>query len=83
MAGYLGNLEIGPDAVAPIFCATIDPHNYDVIWIGTQINGHLYRSADSGQSWETRDNGITHDGRSLRGITVDPNMRISCMSAWK
>ena len=69
----LGNLEIGPDAVAPIFCATIDPHNYDVIWIGTQITGHLYRSADSGQSWETRDNGITHDGRSLRGITVDPN----------
>lgn len=69
----IGNLEFGPDVVAPIFCATIDPHNYDVIWIGTQINGHLYRSTDSGQSWETRDNGITHEGRSLRGITIDPN----------
>ena len=68
-----GNLVFGPDAVAPIFCATIDPHNYDVVWIGTQITGHLYRSTDRGQSWETRDTGITHDGRSLRGITIDPN----------
>lgn len=68
-----GNLLFGADQVSPIFCATIDPHDYDVVWIGTQITGHLYRSEDAGQSWEVRDNGITHDGRSLRGITIDPN----------
>jgi photosystem II stability/assembly factor-like uncharacterized protein len=62
-----------PGAGYPVFCATIDPHNYDTVWIGTQVVGHLYRSTDAGQTWEARDNGITHDGRSLRGITIDPN----------
>jgi photosystem II stability/assembly factor-like uncharacterized protein len=68
-----GNLVFGADAVAPIFCATIDPHDHDTVWIGTQVSGHLYRSLDGGQSWETRDDGINHDARSLRGITFDPN----------
>jgi photosystem II stability/assembly factor-like uncharacterized protein len=68
-----GNLTFGADEVAPIFCATIDPHHYDTIWIGTQVTGHLYRSDNAGQSWETRDDGISHDARSLRGITIDPN----------
>jgi photosystem II stability/assembly factor-like uncharacterized protein len=68
-----GNLIFGADSVAPIFCATIDPHNYGTVWIGTQVTGHLYRSTDGGQSWETRDTGISHDARSLRGITIDPN----------
>lgn len=66
-------MVFGPEEVIPIFCATIDPHNYDVVWVGTQVSGHLYRSADGGQSWEARDEGIPHDGRSLRGITIDPN----------
>lgn len=67
------NLTFGADAVAPIFCATIDPHDYDTVWIGTQVTGHLYRTTNAGQSWEARDNGISHDARSLRGITIDPN----------
>jgi photosystem II stability/assembly factor-like uncharacterized protein len=67
------NLTFGADAVAPIFCATIDPHDYDTVWIGTQVTGHLYRTVNAGQSWEARDNGISHDARSLRGITIDPN----------
>jgi hypothetical protein len=57
---------------APIFSATIDPHDYNTVWIGTQNTGHLYRSTNAGVTWEARDNGITHDGRSVRGITVDP-----------
>lgn len=60
----------------PAFCATIDPHNPDIVWVGTQLSGHLYRSPDGGQTWERRDNGIlntTEDLRSLRGITIDPN----------
>jgi photosystem II stability/assembly factor-like uncharacterized protein len=57
----------------PIFCVTIDPHNYDVVWAGTQLIGRVYRSGDNGDSWVEKDNGITQQGRSLRGITIDPN----------
>jgi len=57
----------------PIFCLTIDPHNYDTVWAGTQLSAHIYRSTDAGQTWVSRDNGITSDGRSVRGITIDPN----------
>jgi photosystem II stability/assembly factor-like uncharacterized protein len=66
-------MVFGPEEVIPIFCATIDPHDYDVVWVGTQVSGHLYRSENGGQSWESRDEGIPHEGRSLRGITIDPN----------
>ena len=62
---------IGNDV--PIFCLTIDPHNYDVIWAGTQFTGHVYRSSDNGTSWMEMDNGIIEQGRSIRGITIDPN----------
>ncbi len=62
---------IGNDV--PIFCLTIDPHNYDVIWVGTQLTGHVYRSSDNGVSWMEMDNGINEQGRSMRGITIDPN----------
>jgi photosystem II stability/assembly factor-like uncharacterized protein len=57
----------------PVFCLTIDPHNYETVWAGTQLSAHIYRSTDSGQTWVSRDNGITPDGRSVRGITIDPN----------
>jgi photosystem II stability/assembly factor-like uncharacterized protein len=67
------NLYVISDAGTPVFCATIDPHDYNAVWIGTQITGHIYRTADGGQSWDARDSGIVHDGRSVRGITVDPN----------
>ncbi len=62
--------EIGSDV--PIFSLTIDPHNYDIVWAGTQISGHVYRSTDNGANWERRDNGIIRDGRAVRGITIDP-----------
>jgi photosystem II stability/assembly factor-like uncharacterized protein len=57
----------------PVFTLTIDPHNYNVLWVGTQLLAHIYRSTDAGQTWEAQDNGIVPDGRSVRGITVDPN----------
>jgi photosystem II stability/assembly factor-like uncharacterized protein len=58
-----------------IFCVTIDPHDYDVVWIGTQDTGHIYRSSDGGATWELRDEGLAFDDqlRSVRGITIDPN----------
>ena len=62
-----------PEGGVPIFCLTVDPHNPDIVWVGTYLSGHLYRSTDAGQTWHQRDEGITHEGRSFRGVTVDPN----------
>jgi len=61
--------------VAQVFCATIDPHDYDSVWAGTQFSGHIYLSTNGGETWEVRDNGIIKDPepRSVRGITIDPN----------
>ncbi len=57
----------------PVFCVTIDPHNYDRIWIGTQFTGQIYLSLDGGETWQERDAGISYEGYSVRGITVDPH----------
>jgi photosystem II stability/assembly factor-like uncharacterized protein len=56
-----------------IFSLTIDPHDFNTIWAGTQLAAHVYRSTDAGQTWEHRDSGIESNGRSVRGITIDPN----------
>jgi photosystem II stability/assembly factor-like uncharacterized protein len=55
-----------------VFSATIDPHDYDTVWVGTQFTGHIYRSIDNGETWEARDDGVAREGRSVRGITIDP-----------
>lgn len=61
------------DAI-PVFCLTIDPHDYDTIWIGTQNVRGIFKSTDGGQSWERKDNGVIEDfGITFRGITVDPS----------
>ncbi len=59
--------------IYPVFCVTIDPHQFDTIWIGTQFTGRIYHSTDGGETWEARDNGVASEGRSVRGITIDPN----------
>lgn len=68
------DLTTGPsgDAV-PVFCLTIDPNNYDTVWIGLQEKGAIYRSVDGGQTWQRRFNGILEgEGLTFRGITVEP-----------
>jgi photosystem II stability/assembly factor-like uncharacterized protein len=62
-------------AGAPIFTATIDPHDSNTIWIGTQFTGKIYRSTDAGQTWQDHSNGIQPCSceHSVRGITIDPN----------
>lgn len=60
---------------ANIFCATIDLHDYNSVWAGSQFSGHIYLSADEGKTWEVRDSGIVKgpEWRSVRGITIDPS----------
>jgi photosystem II stability/assembly factor-like uncharacterized protein len=67
--------QSGPTADAKgVFCLTVDPHDPQIIWIGTISKGHIYRSTDGGKSWVQRDNGIEmeYDQLSFRGFTVDP-----------
>ncbi|MCH5375830.1 MAG: hypothetical protein JJ992_17805, partial [Planctomycetes bacterium] len=59
------------DAI-PVFCLTIDPHDPDIIWIGTQNVRGLFKSTDAGQTWVEKDNGVVEQGITFRGITVDP-----------
>jgi photosystem II stability/assembly factor-like uncharacterized protein len=60
------------DAI-PVFCLTIDPHNYDTIWIGTQNVRGIYKSADGGHTWVQMDNGVMErEGITFRGFAVDP-----------
>ncbi|NDJ76495.1 MAG: hypothetical protein GYB65_09565 [Chloroflexi bacterium] len=59
----------------PIFCLTVDPHNPQIVWAGTDVTGHIYKSTDGGRTWTQKDNGITIDyagGLTFRGFTVDP-----------
>jgi photosystem II stability/assembly factor-like uncharacterized protein len=57
----------------PVFCLTIDPHNHDIIWIGTQNVRGIFKSTDGGRSWARMDNGVIElEGITFRGITVDP-----------
>jgi photosystem II stability/assembly factor-like uncharacterized protein len=60
------------DAI-PVFCLTIDPHNPEVLWIGTQNRRGIFKSTDGGKTWVEKDNGISErEGISFRGLTVDP-----------
>ncbi|UCC97959.1 MAG: hypothetical protein JSW66_19190 [Phycisphaerales bacterium] len=61
------------DAI-PVFSLTIDPHDNDLIWIGTQNVRGIFKSTDAGQTWVEKDNGVTeYEGITFRGFTVDPN----------
>jgi len=67
--------QLGPTGDwRPIFSLTVDPHNPQIIWAGTDVTGHIYRSTDAGKTWEPRDNGIANewDELTFRGFTIDP-----------
>jgi photosystem II stability/assembly factor-like uncharacterized protein len=68
------DVHTGPSGDAiPVFCLTIDPNNYDIIWIGLQELGGVYRSTDGGQSWERRTQGIVEqEGFTIRGVAIEP-----------
>ncbi len=60
--------------VIPVFSVTVDHHNPDIVWIGTQNMGHIFKSTDRGYTWTDMSNGIDPEimPLSFRGITVDP-----------
>lgn len=59
--------------LVPVFCATIDPNNPSIIWIGLQDFGAVFRSDNGGQTWERRTNGIIEERNfTVRGISVQP-----------
>jgi len=68
------DLTTGPSGDAiPVFCLTVDPNNYDTLWIGLQAMGAVYRSTDGGETWQRRFNGIVEgEGLTIRGITIQP-----------
>lgn len=64
----------GPSGDAiPIFSLTIDPHNPNIIWAGTQGIRGIFKSVDGGRTWVEKVNGIIErEGITFRGFTVDP-----------
>src|ERR1019366_3992546 len=57
----------------PVFSLTIDPHNNDVVWAGTQSRMGIFKSTDGGRTWVRKSNGVAGDiGVTFRGFTVDP-----------
>ncbi len=59
----------------PVFSLTVDPHDPQIIWIGTDKTGDIYKSMDGGRTWLKKAEGIIHEHEtilSFRGFTVDP-----------
>jgi len=57
----------------PVFSATIDPGNPDILWCGTQNSKGLFKSEDCGETWSRKDQGVTEgDEISFRGFAIHP-----------
>ncbi|MBI9045188.1 MAG: hypothetical protein JEZ06_11930 [Anaerolineaceae bacterium] len=59
----------------PVFCLTIDPHNPDILWVGTEHGSRIFKSVDGGYLWEDMTHNIHddfRDGLTFRGFTVHP-----------
>jgi len=58
----------------PVFCLTVDPLDPQIVWVGTDITGRIYKSTDAGKTWTQKNNGveIEYDTLTFRGFTVDP-----------
>jgi uncharacterized protein (TIGR03437 family) len=70
--GITARVGLSGDAI-PVFCLTIDPHNPNITWAGTQGTRGIFKSVDGGNTWTEKDNGIKDPlGTTLRGFTVDP-----------
>ena len=68
------NVKAGTSSDAiPVFSLTIDPNNPDIVWSGTQNARGIFRSTDGGETWQSKDNGVTEGGEiSFRGFAIHP-----------
>jgi len=49
------DFRVGPSLDnIPIYALRIDPNDEDIVWVGLQDNGGLYKSYDGGQTWESK-----------------------------
>ncbi len=70
--GIVTRTSFSGDAI-PIFCLTIDPHNNDIVWAGTQDARGIFKSIDGGRTWTEKDRGVVEaQGITFRGFTIDP-----------
>ncbi len=78
--GITTRVGAGAADAIPVFCATVDPHNPKIIWVGTQNSGDIFKSTDGGRTWTMKVKGIGDDDPSgrgrgaytFRGFTVHP-----------
>lgn len=68
------NLRSGGNSeIIPVFSLTIDPNDFDTIWVGLSGLGGVYRSIDGGNTWELRNSGIKESvGFTVRGMSIEP-----------
>ena len=53
------DFRVGPSLDnIPVYALRIDPNDEDILWIGLQDNGGLFKSYDGGQFWESKLNGL-------------------------
>ncbi len=70
--GIVTRTSFSGDAI-PIFCLTIDPVDYDIVWAGTQDARGIFKSTDGGKTWVQKDKGVVEgQGITFRGFTIDP-----------
>ena len=77
--------QLGPTGDwRPIFSLTVDPLNPQIVWAGTDITGHIYKSTDGGQTWQQKDSGIVNewDELTFRGFTIDPGAHLILCTRW-
>ena len=73
------DFRVGPSLDnIPIYALRIDPNDEDIVWVGLQDNGGLYKSYDGGQTWESKSEGLDSNYvvRKKKYITQKKKMRM-------
>lgn len=55
----------------PIFSLAIDPEDSNILWVGTQNQGEVFKSIDAGESFSKKTNGIEeNEGLTIRNFAI-------------
>ena len=67
------DFRVGPSLDnIPVYALRIDPNDEDIVWIGLQDNGGLYKSYNEGKSWESKNNGL--DSNKIISLQKSQNL---------